>query len=165
MEQNKWIKPEGSKYETPADEYIYSPEPGISLRLLADKWQAKKDTIANWSRNEQWVERRSQHLEKLNHQLSKKIITTQINEREKFFKTYQGLWAGISKGIQQKIFYRDNNGELKIREFEPAEWNLLSQALARAQENAAQLAGIELVGKGKSKADTEPLIVTIVGAK
>ncbi len=161
--QSKWIKPDGSQYETPADEYIYSPEPGVSLRALAEKWQAKKDNIANWSRNEKWAEKRSQHLEKLSKQLSNKIITNRVNEKEKFLRTYLGLWTGISKGIQQKIFYKDTNGELKIRDYAPLEWNQLSQALARAQEKAAQVAGIELVDKSKKPGgDAEPLIVNIV---
>ena len=144
MEQNKWIKPEGSEYETPAEEYIYSPEPGISLRALAEKWQAKKNNLANWSRNEKWVEQRAQHLAEVKRQLSHKITSSQINEREKFLKTYQGLWTGISKGIQQKIFYKDANGEFKIKDYEPSEWNQICQALAKAQGQAAQLAGIDL---------------------
>lgn len=144
-----WTVPDGSRFKTPEEEYIYGEDIGVAD--LAKKWESKKITLTKRCSRDKWVKKRDAFVKQQVKLFAKKQAKINIDEKICTLSVVKNAWFIAVKQIQAKLCEVDANNKIKKGlDGEPIPSTLakgdldeITRSLARAQENLADVLGID----------------------
>ena len=147
VKRTLWTRPDGSDYESPAEEYIFSPLGfDVGLQVLGKKWEVPHRTIVRWSGDQEWVKRREIHTKALSIQNQEQRLAESAEHINKIYKALRGLWNASIIAIQGKFVT-----EGKVNKLSANEIHLYTQALTRVTRWALLLEGVNVEdGQGET---------------
>ncbi len=134
-----WTRPKGSPYDSPGEEYIFSPEE-IGLQEIAKKWGVNLRTIKNWSVKQNWVVKRMQYHEMVSDVVFKKNVEGRTKRIDKLFVNLQFLWTAQIEALKQNLI-ETKDGRARPRKMKASELSAISSTCARISEWAFLLEG------------------------
>lgn len=137
-----WTKPEGSTYNSPGEEYIFSPEE-VSLKELGKKWKVHLRTIKSWSTKQNWVAKRRQYHEMVSEAVFKKNVEERSKRVDKLYDNLKFLWTAQIEALKQNLV-DTNGGRAQSKKIKPSDLNSISQTCARISEWALLLEGVNI---------------------
>ncbi len=160
-----WTRPKGSPYESPGEEYIFSPEE-ISLDKLCKKWEVNLRTIKNWSVKQSWIDKRKQYHEMVSDAVFKKNVEGKTKRIDKLYENLKFLWTAQIEALKQNLI-ETKDGRARPKKMKASELSAISNTCARVSEWAFLLEGknIKEIQEQEEEKQTRNITVRIVDSK